>query len=68
MAATVSRKALAGADWRKSSHSGNGGPSCVEVAPVHPVIAVRDSKHPAGDVLFFDRRTWAAFTERVKRT
>lgn len=32
--------------WRKSSHSGNGGDTCVEVADLNGVTAVRDSVHP----------------------
>lgn len=44
---------LTGAHWRKSSHSNNGGNSCVKVAGDLPggVIAVRDSKNRPGSVL-----------------
>ncbi|MFI5611205.1 DUF397 domain-containing protein [Amycolatopsis sp. NPDC051903] len=40
--------------WRKSSFSsgdGQGG-NCVEVAIAQPVVAVRDSKAPAGSLVF----------------
>jgi len=55
------------AAWRKSSHSmGNGG-QCVEVAGNIPnVVAVRDSKDPAGPRLTFSRADWGAFTDGVK--
>lgn len=33
-------------EWRKSSHSGNGGANCVEVAFVGSAMALRDSKNP----------------------
>lgn len=56
--------------WRKSSHSTQNG-SCVEVAAASTqgtptVIAVRDSKNPAGAVLRFSDTDWRAFTTRVK--
>lgn len=37
---------LTGALWRKSTRSGNNGGVCVEVASLHHVVAVRDSKDP----------------------
>jgi hypothetical protein len=38
---------LAAAGWRKSSHSGNNGGDCVEVAGnLRDAVAVRDSKDP----------------------
>lgn len=52
--------------WRKSRRSANGGPDCVELAPVDERVAVRDSKDAAGPRLTFDRRAWAAFTASVK--
>ncbi|WP_436495065.1 DUF397 domain-containing protein [Actinokineospora sp. HUAS TT18] len=42
---------LGHARWRKSTFSGGG--ECVEVARFPGVIAVRDSKNPAGGVLAF---------------
>jgi len=53
---------LTRAIWRKSSYSGTTGGQCVEVARNLPgVIAVRDSKNPAGDVLAFTPDEWLAF-------
>ncbi|MEV4489810.1 DUF397 domain-containing protein [Micromonospora coxensis] len=54
--------------WRKSTKSGGNGGSCVEVADNLPgVVAVRDSKDPAGPVLTFDPQTWTAFVRFAKR-
>jgi hypothetical protein len=51
---------LTGAAWRKSKHSNNGG-ACVEVARNLPgVVAVRDSKDPAGPTLVLDPGQWRA--------
>jgi hypothetical protein len=58
---------LAAAGWRKSSHSGNNGADCVEVAGnLRDAVAVRDSKDPQGPVLVFSPGQWRAFTARVK--
>lgn len=57
----TTRAALATADWRKSSHSGDEG-ACVEMAVLPRAVAVRDSKDPAGPVLLFAPAAWAAFT------
>ena len=38
--------------WRKSSYSGGSTGNCVEVAEANGGIAIRDSKNPAGPVLF----------------
>jgi hypothetical protein len=58
---------LTGAQWRKSSYSGNGGATCVEVAGNLPgVIAVRDSKDPEGPKLAFSPAQWRAFAAGVK--
>jgi hypothetical protein len=54
------------AAWRKSSHSDNNSGACVEVANLDEVIAVRDSKDPAGPVLTFPRVQWTAFIEATK--
>ena len=56
-----------GVGWRKSSYSGSNGGGCVEVARAIPaVVAVRDSKDPAGPVLAFSAGEWQAFTARIK--
>ena len=55
---------LSRAEWRKSTYSANG--SCVEVARNLPgIIAVRDSKDPAGPALVFTPAEWDAFTAGV---
>lgn len=46
--------------WRKSSYSFSSG-NCAEVASAPGVVAVRDSKDPAGPVLTFSPRAWRAF-------
>ncbi|MFE2937496.1 DUF397 domain-containing protein [Streptomyces sp. NPDC059255] len=50
-------------EFTKSSYSGgNAGQECVEVAlNVPTVVAVRDSKDPAGPVLHLTPAAWAAF-------
>lgn len=57
---------LSGAVWGKSRRSSTQGPNCVEVARVGGVYAVRDSKHPHGAPLVFDRDEWRAFLDGVK--
>jgi hypothetical protein len=53
--------------WRKSSRSNDGGNgNCVEVAFAGPVIAVRDSKNPAGTPLAFAAPRWGAFLTAAK--
>ncbi|MGB6163494.1 MAG: DUF397 domain-containing protein [Pseudonocardiaceae bacterium] len=55
--------------WRKSSRSGlNGGTEqCVEVAALDDDrIALRDSKHPDGAVLFLTRTELAAWISGVQ--
>jgi hypothetical protein len=57
---------LSQAAWRKSARSG-GATNCVEVAGgLAPVVAVRDSKDPAGPALTFASGAWDTFTARVK--
>jgi hypothetical protein len=58
---------LTRAKWRKSSYSNGNGGACVEVARNLPgVVAVRDSKDPAGPKLIFEPDQWLAFTGGVK--
>ncbi|MFI6260827.1 DUF397 domain-containing protein [Micromonospora sp. NPDC051006] len=53
---------LTHATWRKSSRSNSNGGACVEVADNLPgVVAVRDSKDPAGPALTFPPASWRAF-------
>ncbi|UWE12855.1 DUF397 domain-containing protein [Actinacidiphila bryophytorum] len=55
--------------WCKSSYSDNGG-NCVEVAtnlaPLHGIVAVRDSKDPIGPELSFPTDSFGAFIAGVK--
>ncbi|UQI48800.1 DUF397 domain-containing protein [Streptomyces sp. HU2014] len=60
---------LSGVEWLKSSHSGNGGGSCVEWPPsleIAGVIPVRDSKRPQGPVLTVPTAAWPAFTGAIR--
>ncbi|SCL36752.1 protein of unknown function [Micromonospora nigra] len=55
---------LLGARWRKSTRSGDNNGNCVEVADNLPgLVAVRDSKNPAGPALVFSPAAWAAFVD-----
>jgi len=57
---------LSTARWRKSSHSGDNGGDCLELAAPPGMVAVRDSKDPEGGVLLFPRETFRAFTAALK--
>jgi hypothetical protein len=71
----VSRTALAGVAWHKSTHSGS---DCVEVivtgdtsgaahkAGQPKLYVMRDSKNPDGDKLYFTEAEWEAFVLGVK--
>ncbi|MFF5159843.1 DUF397 domain-containing protein [Streptomyces sp. NPDC000348] len=53
--------------WRKSSFSGGGdGNTCVEIAPLHTRVAIRDSKHPTHGPLSFPSPAFHAFVESLK--
>ncbi|MDX6393985.1 MAG: hypothetical protein QOJ73_5048 [Streptosporangiaceae bacterium] len=56
---------LSRAQWRKSSHSSANG-ACLEMAETSDLIAVRDSKDPAGPKLVFTAPEWEAFTAGVR--
>jgi hypothetical protein len=51
------------AGWRKAVRSADTG-NCVEAGHGPGVVAVRDSKDPAGPVLVFSPAQWRAFTGR----
>jgi hypothetical protein len=54
-------------EFRKSSYSGGGSGTCVEVASNVPGIrAIRDSKNPAGRPLLMEPGGLIAFLEAVK--
>jgi hypothetical protein len=56
-----------GARWRKSTRSGDNGGNCIEIADNLPdVVAVRDSKDPAGPGLTFRPGGWASFVTSCK--
>ncbi|MFF0370581.1 DUF397 domain-containing protein [Micromonospora sp. NPDC005087] len=58
---------LLGAQWRKSTRSGDNNGNCVEVADNLPgLVAVRDSKDPAGPALTFSPAAWTSVV-RVTR-
>ncbi|MFJ7071278.1 DUF397 domain-containing protein [Streptomyces sp. NPDC098781] len=57
---------LPGVRWLRSSYS-TGANNCVETARPHSgpqagLLAVRDSKDPAGPALLFSPESWAGFT------
>ncbi|MBE8475684.1 DUF397 domain-containing protein [Streptomyces justiciae] len=57
--------------WRKSSYSSDQGGECVEVAEAPALIAIRDSKNPAGPIVtlgpaaFRHFVSWSGTTPRV---
>jgi hypothetical protein len=62
----MTNRDLSQAVWRKSTRS-SGQDNCVEVAGNLPaIVAVRDSKDPAGSALTFPHAVWGAFTGQVK--
>ncbi len=50
--------------WFKSSYSSNGG-NCIEIAAnladIHGIVPIRDSKNPHGPVVTVTPETWGAF-------
>ena len=54
------------AQWRKSTKSGDGAGSCVEVAFTDDAVAIRDSKNPNGPVLVVSKDAWREFLSAVK--
>ncbi len=60
---------MTGAQWRKSSKSGNNGGACVEVADnLSGVVLVRDTKDRDGGTLAFGPTAWRSFVELAKTT
>jgi hypothetical protein len=53
---------LSRATWQKSTRSQQSG-QCVELARTDGLIAIRDSKEPAGPVLLFTTVDFAVFLE-----
>lgn len=58
---------LSGAQWRKSSYSGDTGGDCIEVAPLDGIVAIRDSKDPEGPALAFPAAAFTAFVAAAAR-
>ena len=56
-----------GMDWRKSSHSGANGGSCVEVTGAARFVLVRDTTDRDGRTLAFTAEAWRAFAQELKR-
>ncbi|MFJ8469478.1 DUF397 domain-containing protein [Streptomyces swartbergensis] len=52
--------------WYKSSYSGGSQAECLEVAPTHTDVPVRDSKITPSPVLVFSIHGWTAFVTSVK--
>ncbi|MFJ4330463.1 DUF397 domain-containing protein [Streptomyces sp. NPDC088935] len=62
---------MTGARWLRSSYS-TGANNCVETARPAAgrwagLLAVRDSKNPAGPALLFSPESWTTFTAAVHR-
>ncbi|MDX2932357.1 DUF397 domain-containing protein [Streptomyces ipomoeae] len=49
----------------KSSYSGSNGGECVEVAPLTPHIAIRDSKNPAAGAFAVTPEAFSAFVSSL---
>lgn len=52
--------------WRTSSHSQQGGGTCVEVAPLADAVGVRDTENRDLGAHVVPRTSWAAFIGAVK--
>ncbi|WP_433345937.1 DUF397 domain-containing protein [Micromonospora sp. CA-111912] len=58
---------MTGAQWRKSTKSGNNGGACIEVADNLPgVVLVRDTKDRDGGALSFSPAAWRGFVDLAK--
>ncbi|MER7166217.1 DUF397 domain-containing protein [Micromonospora sp. NPDC000207] len=58
---------MTGAQWRKSTKSGNNGGSCVEIADnLADIVLVRDTKDREGGTLAFSPASWAGFVGFAK--
>ncbi|SCE91033.1 protein of unknown function (DUF397) [Micromonospora matsumotoense] len=58
---------MTGAQWRKSTRSGDNGGACVEVADNLPgVVLVRDTKDRDGATLTFAPGAWRGFVSFAK--
>lgn len=53
-------------NWRKSSYSGGGADTCVELADLREKVAIRDSKNPRIAPLSITRRQLSRLTSRIR--
>jgi hypothetical protein len=58
----IDRNALA---WRVATRSGGG--NCVQVAKANDLIAVRNSRNPEGEIIFYTGPEFAAFLDGAKK-
>jgi hypothetical protein len=58
---------LSTATWRKSTRSSGGGSNCVEVAHLPGLIAIRDSKNPAGPALIITHSVFRELADAIRR-
>lgn len=55
--------------WRKSSYSeGGDGNTCVEIAPLHARVAIRDSKAPSQGTVTVPAGSFTALVQSLKST
>ena len=52
--------------WRKSSYSGNGGATCVEVGGTAARVLVRDTTNRAGAVLTIPAIAWRTLLAEIR--
>ncbi len=52
--------------WRKSSHSGQEGSTCIELAELDMGVGVRDSVDPQGPVLHMGRDALSRLFEHIR--
>lgn len=64
---TSTNRELAAAQWRVSSHSQQGGSTCVEAAPLPNRVAVRDTTRRGAGHLAVPASAWTAFIHHVTR-
>ncbi|MFF2199805.1 DUF397 domain-containing protein [Streptomyces sp. NPDC058145] len=53
-------------EWFKSSHSGDEGGACLEVATAPTAIHIRDSKTPSAPHVMVAPASWAAFLKLTR--
>ncbi|MER6504258.1 DUF397 domain-containing protein [Streptomyces sp. NPDC001455] len=52
--------------WRRSSYSNGAGGECVEVADLHSMVGIRDSKWPSGSHIAVRHGSWARFITSLR--